>query len=215
MKFALPLCSIYMNSMKLILLTSADFFVEEDKILATLFDEGLDVLHLRKPDSEPVYCERLLTLIPAEFRNRIVVHDHFYLRDEFNLRGIHLSRRHPLAPQGYSGPVTRTCYSPEEAQQYKKSCDYVFLRDIFDSISQPDLASFSPEELAQAQQQGIIDASVMAEGGVSISNIEQVRSMGFGGAVVCGDLWKRFNIHSGMDFKDLIAHFRLLRKAAG
>lgn len=34
--------------MKLLLLSSPHFFVEEDKILATLFEEGLDVLHLRK-----------------------------------------------------------------------------------------------------------------------------------------------------------------------
>ena len=50
--------------MKLIVLTDPGFFVEEDKILTTLFDEGLDILHLRKPGSEPVYCERLLSLIP-------------------------------------------------------------------------------------------------------------------------------------------------------
>ncbi|HIY37265.1 MAG TPA: thiamine phosphate synthase, partial [Candidatus Paraprevotella stercorigallinarum] len=40
--------------MKLILLTTPDFFVEEDKILTALFEEGLDILHLRKPGSEPV-----------------------------------------------------------------------------------------------------------------------------------------------------------------
>ena len=50
--------------MKLILLTPPDFFVEEDKILTALFEEGLDLLHLRKPDTEPVYSERLLTLLP-------------------------------------------------------------------------------------------------------------------------------------------------------
>ena len=50
--------------MKLILLTCPEFFVEEDKILTTLFEEGLDILHLRKPNSEPVYCERLLSLMP-------------------------------------------------------------------------------------------------------------------------------------------------------
>ncbi len=77
--------------MKLILLTCPEFFVEEDKILTTLFEEGLDILHLRKPDSEPVYCERLLSLMPEQYRSRIVVHDHFYLRDEFDLMGIHLA----------------------------------------------------------------------------------------------------------------------------
>ena len=48
--------------MKLILITTPTYFVEEDKILTTLFDEGLDILHLRKPDTAPVYAERLLTL---------------------------------------------------------------------------------------------------------------------------------------------------------
>ena len=32
--------------MKLVLMTKPSFFVEEDKIIATLFNEGLDNLHL-------------------------------------------------------------------------------------------------------------------------------------------------------------------------
>ena len=43
--------------MKLILLTMPDFFIEEHQILTALFDEGLELLHLRKPDSESVYLE--------------------------------------------------------------------------------------------------------------------------------------------------------------
>lgn len=79
--------------MKLILITTPTYFVEEDKILTTLFDEGLDILHLRKPDTAPVYAERLLTLIPEKYHKRIVVHGHFYLKKEYNLKGIHLNRR--------------------------------------------------------------------------------------------------------------------------
>ena len=63
--------------MKLILMTRPEFFVEEHQILTALFDEGLDTLHLRKPNSEPVYSERLLSLIPDGYRKKIVVHDHF------------------------------------------------------------------------------------------------------------------------------------------
>ena len=39
-------------------------------------------------------------------------------------------------------------------------------------------------------------------------------TLGFGGVVVLGDLWNRFNIHSTLDYKELINHFRTLRKAA-
>ena len=40
--------------MKLILLTKSTFFVEEDKIISTLFEEGLDNLHLYKPGTETI-----------------------------------------------------------------------------------------------------------------------------------------------------------------
>ena len=52
--------------MKLVLMTKPSFFVEEDKIIATLFNEGLDNLHLYKPGSAPIYSERLLTLLPEK-----------------------------------------------------------------------------------------------------------------------------------------------------
>lgn len=202
--------------MKLILLTCPEFFVEEDKILTSLFEEGLDILHFRKPNSEPVFCERLLSLLPEQYRNRIVVHDHFYLRDEFGLMGIHLSKRHPEAPASYSGPVTRTCYDLESARREKPLSEYILLRNIFDSISDPEnKASFTPDELRQAARQGIIDRKVIAEGGVTLAGIEQVREWGFGGVAIRGDLWNRFDIHSGQDYKELIAHFRKLRKAVG
>ena len=204
------------NGMKLILLTCPEFFVEEDKILTTLFEEGLDILHLRKPNSEPVFCERLLSLMPEEYRSKIVVHDHFYLRDEFGLLGIHLSKRHPQAPASYKGPITRTCYDLQSVVEQKPLSEYVLLRNIFDSISESEnKASFTPDELRTAARAGIIDRNVIAEGGVSLDNIEQVREWGFGGVAIRGDLWNHFDVHSQRDYKDLIAHFRKLRKAVG
>lgn len=203
------------TGMKLILLTCPEFFVEEDKILTTLFEEGLDILHFRKPNSEPVYCERLLSLLPEQYRKKIVVHDHFYLRDEFGLLGIHLNKRHPEAPASYSGPITRTCYDLQSVTEQKPKCEYVLLRNIFDSISESEnKASFTTDELLAAAREGIIDRKVIAEGGVSLENIGQVREWGFGGVAIRGDLWNHFDIHSQRDYKDLIAHFRKLRKAA-
>ena len=58
----------FANGMKLIVMTKPTFFVEEDKILEALFEEGLNDLHLYKPGSAPVYAERLLSLLPEELR---------------------------------------------------------------------------------------------------------------------------------------------------
>lgn len=201
--------------MKLILLTPPDFFVEEDKILTALFEEGLDVLHLRKPDTEPVYSERLLTLLPETHRSQIVVHDHFYLKDEFNLKGIHLNGRNPEAPAGYKGHISKSFHDLDLLKAEKKHFDYVFLSPIFDSISKSDYtSSFDTATLKQASAKGIIDKRVMALGGVTSENIESLKDFGFGGVVILGDLWNRFKIHSTLDYKELINHFRKLRKAA-
>lgn len=201
--------------MKLIILTPPDFFVEEDKIINSLFEEGLDLLHLRKPDSEPVYSERLLTLLPEEYHKQIVVHDHFYLKEEFNLNGIHLNSRNPKAPEGYKGHLSRSLHSLDELRNERKDYDYVFLSPIFDSISKSSYhAAFDEATLKQAHEEGLIDKNVMALGGITIDNMNKIREYGFGGVVILGDLWNRFNIHSTKDYKELINHFRRLRKAA-
>lgn len=200
--------------MKLILLTNEEFFVEEDKIISSLFEEGLDILHLRKPGSDPVYSERLLTLLPDKYHKRIVIHDHFYLKKEFNLMGIHLNCRHPEPPAGYEGHVSKSLHSLEEVNEEKKQFDYVFLSPIFDSISKTCYpAAFNHENLLAARKAGIIDHKVMALGGISLKNIPQIKDYGFGGVVIKGDLWNQFNIHSNKDFKELLNHFRMLKKA--
>lgn len=202
--------------MKLLLLSTPDFFVEEDTIINALFEEGLDILHLRKPGSEPVYSERLLTLLPEKWHSQIVVHEHFYLKEEFNLRGIHLGNNDPMPPKDYKGQLSRSCHSLEELAATKDTMDYVFLSPVFDSITYPERRSaYTSAQLHDAVRAGLIDRKVMAAGGINSDTLPLLADYGFGGAVVLGDLWTRFNIHSGLDYKEVIAHFRKLRKAAG
>ena len=199
--------------MKLIAITPPTYFVEEDKILTALFEEGLEILHLRKPNTAPMYAERLLTLIPEQYHKRIVVHGHFYLKEEYNLKGIHLNHRNPEIPQGYKGHISRSCHSFDEVIMNKKDCDYVFLSPVFDSISKQNyLSGFTEEELTGARHNGIIDKRVIALGGINEENILDVKKKGFGGAAILGDLWNRFDPRSDKDFDSLIQHFRKLKK---
>lgn len=201
--------------MKIILMTTPYFFVEEHQIINALFDEGLELLHLRKPGTEPVYSERLLSLIPETYRKRIVTHDHFYLKSEYGLRGIHLNQRNPELPARYKGHISCSCHTAEEVTAHKKACDYVFLSPLFSNIPQGgSFSRFTPTELKALVASKVIDRKVMALGGVSLDNLPKIKDLGFGGAVVLGDIWNRFSIHSTDDFKGLIAHFRKLRRSA-
>ena len=200
--------------MKLIVITKPTFFVEEDKILVNLFEEGLENLHLCKPGSSPLYSERLLTLLGENLANKITVHGHFYLKEEYRLRGIHIDDARTEVPAGYKGNVTRTCHAVSELKEAKKQSNYVFLQSIFDSQTvDSEKQSFTEEELREASRQGLIDKKVYALGGMNIDNIKYARDLGFGGVVICGDLWNRFNIHNQIDYKELLNHFLKLRKA--
>ena len=195
--------------MKLIVVTTPTFFIEEDKIITALFEEGLDILHLRKPETPAMYSERLLTLIPERYHNRIVTHEHF------NLMGIHLNSRNPKEPHDYAGHVSCSCHSVEEVKNKKHFYDYVFMSPIYDSISKVNYYStYTAEELRQAQKDKIIDCKVMALGGINEDNLPEIKDFGFGGAVVLGDVWNKFDACCDRDYLAVIEHFKKLKRLA-
>ena len=201
--------------MKLILMTPPSYFVEEDKIITALFEEGLDILHLRKPNTAPMYAERLLTLIPEQYHKRIVVHGHFYLKDEYILKGIHLSERNPNIPGNYKGHISRSCHTLEELKANKKGYDYLFFNPIFDDISKLSYqGNYTPEEIRKAHKAGIIDKKVIALGRINADNIKQVKDYGFGGAAIQGGIWDKFDTCCNRDYACLIEHFKKLKKLA-
>lgn len=198
--------------MKLIVITQPTFFIEEDKIITALFEEGLDILHLRKPETPAMFSERLLTLIPHKYHSRIVTHEHFYLKEEFGLMGIHLNARNGNEPHDYSGHVSCSCHSIEEVKKKKHFYDYVFMAPVYDSISKINYPSaFTPEEIRTARKEHIIDSSVIALGGITSENILEIKDFGFGGAAVLGDLWSKFDLRKDDNYLALIDHFRLLK----
>lgn len=194
--------------MKLITITQPAFFEGEAEAITSLFDAGLEILHLRKPGASYEDMEQLLNRLPPEYLKRIVTHEHFQLASFRNLKGIHLNGRNPTAPAGFTGHISRSCHSLEEVAKYKAACDYVFLSPIYDSISKEGYSSaYTTGSLQKARQAGIIDAKVMALGGVAAAHFPEISSLGFGGAVLLGDIWKR----TGTDF---IGHFKELLHAA-
>ena len=200
--------------MKLIIMTKSTFFVEEDKILASLFDEGLSNLHLYKPGASPMYSERLLTLLPHNALSKITVHEHYYLKDEYHLAGIHLDNDDEDVPANYKGQVSRNCSDLTKLRDVKKKSTYVFLKNIFDCIEfKEQRSTFNIRQLEEAADSGLIDKRVYALGGMTLDNVRMAKDLGFGGVVICGDLWNRFNIHQQLDYKELITHFEKLRKA--
>ncbi len=200
--------------MKLVIMTQPTFFVEEDKILTALFDEGMDDLHICKPGASPMYSERLLSLLPDSLYRKITVHNHFYLKSEYNLAGIHIDEPKQEPPKEYKGKYGRTCYDINDLVGMKKKADYVFLRSSFNTLNvSGENSGLTLKELEDAALDGLIDKHVYAFGEINVDNIKTAKDLGFGGVVIQEDLWNKFDIQNELDYKDLITHFYKLVKA--
>jgi len=196
--------------MKLIIITSPNFIPDEARIITGLFRAGLDLLHLRKPDAGIHEVENLLQEIPLAYRKQIVIHDFFSLKDKFSLGGIHLNSRHPDVPENYCGLLSRACHSLEEVETAVARFDYVLMSPVYDSISKQGYCSgYSQEALRQAQAAGIINEKVVALGGICEANLAEIKSLGFGGAALLGDIWNRY--HAWEDADIVISHFNKLK----
>ena len=201
--------------MKLVVMTKSTFFVEEDKILTALFEEGLDNLHISKNEKSALYLERLLSLIPKIYHKYITIHQHYYLKAEKQLAGIHLDTENAVPPIGYKGQIGRTCRNSMWLKEMKKNSDYVFLGNMYgdDCNVTVEEHTFSDLELNELKDQGLLGKRVYAMGGITLERVPDIKQYGFGGVVVGREFWNQFDLHADIDFKGIIKYFQKLQQA--
>ncbi len=197
--------------MKLFIISSPDNIEKETEAIHQLFENGLECLHLRKPNFTKSDYAAFLCKISRDFHAFIVIHDFFDLCNEFNLKGIHHNSRNQSVPDFFKGTKSRSCHSMEEILCYKNKYDYLFLSPIFDSFSKHGYnAAFSSKQLNKASEDKIIDKKVMALGGVNPHCINQLNRWHFGGVAVLGYLWENFSITQNK--QQLYIDFQLLQE---
>ena len=174
---------------RLIAITTPCLFEEEATLINRLFGEGLQTLHLRKPEAEKSQLSTLLEQIEPVYYPRIILHDHFDLAPVFALGGVHLNRRNSEVPAGFAGSISRSCHTLEELKRYE-GLDYLFLSPIFPSISKEGYGEGFPlKVLKNATEQGLITRRIIALGGMDAHTILRLKGLGFGGVAVLGALW--------------------------
>ena len=96
--------------MKYIGITEERPIEQENRLITALLDNGLDLIHLRKPKYSGEKTEQLLLSIPPRYYARIVLHDHFELADGQQYDYLFLSPIFDsISKKGY-----RSAFSPEQ-----------------------------------------------------------------------------------------------------
>lgn len=178
----------------LLVISNPTPIAHEAALINQLLDEGLEVLHLRKPDADEM--EHLLRQINPEHYPRIAVHQHHALGREFGLSRFHF----PVANREKQGEAIRnwageervlstSIHQQEEYAELPPFFAYTFFGPVYASLSKPGYGPADGVEI-RLPQLARRKTRLVALGGIDETNVEKTMAMGFDGVAVLGSIWQ-------------------------
>jgi len=192
--------------MKLVVLSPETYEPREHAVMAELFAAGLERYHLRKPSWDEQALRNFIRVVPAQWRSRVVVHQHHKLAEELGCGGVHWKdsedkARPPGVPRSSDGSevrpflcASRSCHTLESLGLALGIFNSVFFSPIFPSISKvgyvpnADLGGVSALLSRRTEHQRT--TKVIGLGGITPENCMQAIELGFDGVAVLGSLWQ-------------------------
>ena len=161
----------------------------EHETMCWLFEQGLDRLHIRKPDASNNEVKDLINSIPIEFRGKSSIHSyHKELCKTYTACGIHHTSKSIFNPD-FEGSQSKSFHSIEEVKSATQEYNYGFLSPIFPSITKADyVGNFDEKKLIELNESSSFP--LYALGGVSPETVKKAKALGFAGVVLFGTLWK-------------------------
>lgn len=189
--------------MKLILITNPTPIKGEYDSIFALFDLGLELLHIRKPEFKEDDIRRFLDHIPASYYFKMVLHHHVHIAEEYGLKGVHHTMRTSYIPE-FKGSQSKSFHGIEELKQNEFDYDYGFISPVYNSISKPGYKSgFSQNELELLPT--LTNIPLFALGGIEPSKVRSLKGLGFEGVVVLGAIWRE------IEFAELMKKFKIFQ----
>ena len=190
--------------MKLAVSTKPTFFIEEDKIITRLFDEGLDYLFLDKEYPHPQFMERLLNLIPKKYHKRIDTGNN-RLMQEYKLAGT-LFKLDSNPPMGNEkGKLVAYANNLQHLKELRKTYDIV----CFGPLGRTFYQSAELNEIGKK----VINKNTWAFGDIDEANLKCLTNYGFGGVIIDELMWSNFDSCRSTDYTELVNRFKRIKKA--
>ena len=179
--------------MKLYVLSKDVAVANEAQILDNLFANGLEHLHLRKPETSNDEVADLLSQIEPAYYDRIALHQFHDLAEEFGIRRLHFNTahrkhvgQHELLKYSDAGYTLSTSVHTWGEIKGLENFNALFYSPVFDSLSKPGYAGTLTNDFKLGDN---YTDRLIALGGISIDNIIQTKTMGFRAAAVLGAIW--------------------------
>lgn len=181
--------------MSLCIISNPSAVANESLIINSLFTNGLEILHLRKPSDSIDEVAALIRRIDPKFHHRISLHQHHKLSEQFEITRLHFKEENrkqlgvsELEKHHSNGKTLSTSiHSIDEYQKLSSCFNYCFFGPVFNSISKKESKSIVKNDFILEKQ---TKTKIIALGGINYDSIPTVKKMGFSGIALLGSIWQ-------------------------
>jgi thiamine-phosphate pyrophosphorylase len=184
----------------IVVVSAPEDIPDEVARIHALFESGLRIFHLRKPNASMLQVASILKAIRPEFRGRVALHHHHELAEKFGVNRLHFTEQFRKSLPDYSWNsysnkiLSTSIHSKEEFYRLPSCFDYTFLGPVFDSISKQNYPALKNSDRWIERHENSI--KVIGIGGIDSENAREVLHYGFDGIALLGSIW---NYANGLD----------------
>jgi len=165
----------------------------ETDTINQLFQEGLDLLHIRKPWISHSEMIEFIAKIDEAFHSQLVLHTHYDLGKEYNISRFHFReidrKEETYKPFAEENTISTSVHDITTYNTLDKEWEYAFISPFFPSISKKGygLDSTIKDEIKYRNHP---DVKLIALGGIDQDNIQEVFKTEADGAALLGAIWE-------------------------
>lgn len=193
----------------MIVITNPKAIANEVSIIHKLFDEGLELLHIRKPELSRSEFIQFVNSIDKEYHSKLVLHQHYEIIEYYDITRLHITGKnradfYESAKKLKDKPdmvFTTSTHTIEEFNGLLGVFQYAFLSPVYESISKQN---YKPDHdvLISVQQRTNFTTRLIALGGITYENCIDTIKLGFDDIAVLGCIWNAE--YSVKEFKNCV-----------
>lgn len=181
----------------LIIITNPVAVPNEANIINSLFDEGLELLHVRKPGIETGELKKFIEKINTEYLDRIALHQGHESARGFGINRLHFTetKRQEMQEEELmqlkeeNKILSTSIHQVHEYNNLSRCFEYTFFGPVFNSISKPGYVSSVTKDFVFPILEG--HPAVIGIGGIDVTNIMETKGMKFNGVALLGAIWQK------------------------
>ncbi|MBE4951165.1 thiamine phosphate synthase [Chryseobacterium culicis] len=165
----------------------------ETNLINQMFQEGLDLLHIRKPWLSRNEMIEFVTQIDESFYSQLVLHTHYDLGKEFTISRLHfreIDRKERVYKSFMKeNTISTSVHNIGTYNTLEKEWEYAFISPFFPSISKKGYGLNSTIK-KEIQHRNNPNVKLIALGGIDQDTIHEVFESGADGAALLGAIWE-------------------------